>query len=425
MRSLQPSLTPIPNATAFGPAGSVIAQLFYDGVEQFYCQADTCMQSLGASDPGAADWECQNLRCTCRKGTTFCGAVPSSNLTATVDTLGGTLGIKCEAVDPTSNIATCNFVQTVLQSLFGASGLTLNGCSFGECVAQSVIDSGGNLTHASSSSQGGKSLSGGVIAGLAVVGGLVFAALLLLALGFRTQRAARRNGLGDVRGARVSVYWSNLSYIIPGAGRQSGWIGKARNLRDGSTAVNDDKVILDSVTGRVQPGQMMAILGPSGKCTKTAWSLQYSLILGAGKTTLVEILAGKNKSGIVTGIVDFPFETAENRTSPRIGFVPQQDILPATLTVSEALLFAARLRLPESVPDVEKQRRVDELLEKLGIESIKHTRIGDVTGGKARGISGGEMRRVSIGLELIASPDVLLLDEPTSGLYYSFCRVLI
>jgi len=52
----------------------------------------------------------------------------------------------------------------------------------------------------------------------------------------------------------------------------------------------------------------------------------------------------------------------------------------------------------------------------LGISAIKDARIGDVTGGKARGISGGEMRRVSIGLELISGPDVLLLDEPTSGL---------
>lgn len=85
------------------------------------------------------------------------------------------------------------------------------------------------------------------------------------------------------------------------------------------------------------------------------------------------------------------------------------------LTVFEALLFAARLRLPESVPDTEKQERVNALLEKLGIENIRNTRIGDNTGGKARGISGGEMRRVSIGLELIASPDILILDEPTSG----------
>jgi ABC-type multidrug transport system ATPase subunit len=104
--------------------------------------------------------------------------------------------------------------------------------------------------------------------------------------------------------------------------------------------------------------------------------------------------------------------------APRIGFVPQQDVLPPTLTVYEALLFASRLRLPESVPDVEKRELVDELISKLGIASLRDVRIGyngDVGGGKARGISGGEMRRVSIGLELISRPDVLILDEPTSG----------
>lgn len=101
---------------------------------------------------------------------------------------------------------------------------------------------------------------------------------------------------------------------------------------------------------------------------------------------------------------------------PRVGFVPQQDILPPTLTVFESLLFAARLRLPENIPDEEKRHRVENILERLGISHIRDVRIGDVTGGKARGISGGEMRRVSIGQELIASPDVLLLDEPTSGL---------
>lgn len=105
---------------------------------------------------------------------------------------------------------------------------------------------------------------------------------------------------------------------------------------------------------------------------------------------------------------------------PRIGFVPQQDVLPPTLTVFEALLFAARLRLPESISDIQKRERVQDLMEKLGISSLQNTRIGysgDVGGGKSRGISGGEMRRVSIGLELIASPDVLILDEPTSGKY--------
>jgi ABC-type multidrug transport system ATPase subunit len=140
------------------------------------------------------------------------------------------------------------------------------------------------------------------------------------------------------------------------------------------------------------------------------------LIVGAGKTTLVEILAGKNKSGKTTGRVTFP---SPSNSRPKIGFVPQQDVLPPTVTVSEALLFAARLRLPESLPDNEKKARVDSVMVKLGIATLRDVRIGYAgeggSGGRMRGISGGEMRRVSIGLELVAKPDVLILDEPTSG----------
>lgn len=98
---------------------------------------------------------------------------------------------------------------------------------------------------------------------------------------------------------------------------------------------------------------------------------------------------------------------------PLIGFVPQQDILAPTLTVYESLLFAARLRLPEYIPDSEKLARVDDIIEKLGLANVRDVRVGD---GEKRGISGGEMRRVSIGVELVAQPQVLILDEPTSGL---------
>lgn len=99
--------------------------------------------------------------------------------------------------------------------------------------------------------------------------------------------------------------------------------------------------------------------------------------------------------------------------NPRIGYVDQSDILPSMLTVHEALLFAAELRLPEYIPLEQKQAKVHEVMKQLGILDIKDTRIGNH---ERRGISGGEQRRVSIGLELVASPDVLVLDEPTSGL---------
>ena len=146
------------------------------------------------------------------------------------------------------------------------------------------------------------------------------------------------------------------------------------------------------------------------------------LSAGAGKTTLVEILAGKAKAGHAVGRVSFSSDGAATATNPRVGFVPQQDVLPPMLTVYEALLFAARLRLPESIPDEEKISRVEVVIDKLGIKSIRDSRIGSNISGGKRGISGGEMRRVSIGLELLAKPDVLILDEPTSGLPPSFAR---
>jgi len=89
------------------------------------------------------------------------------------------------------------------------------------------------------------------------------------------------------------------------------------------------------------------------------------------------------------------------------------DVLPPQLTPFEALLFAANLRLPESVPQSEKLSRVYEVLSQLGLNDVANTRIGNV---ERRGISGGEMRRVSIGLELVGEPDILILDEPTSGM---------
>lgn len=91
----------------------------------------------------------------------------------------------------------------------------------------------------------------------------------------------------------------------------------------------------------------------------------------------------------------------------------QSDVLSPTATVLETLLFAARLRLPESIPDKIKLQRAQTVMDQLGLEHVAHTRVGST---EHRGISGGEMRRVSIGIELVAAPDVLVLDEPTSGL---------
>jgi ABC-type multidrug transport system fused ATPase/permease subunit len=270
-------------------------------------------------------------------------------LTNILNGLSGSLGIECGPLDPGNNTASCNFLQDTINGVFGQQGLALSGCSFGECVAQGVIDTA-NSTDSGTTAGGGKSLSAGVIAGLAVVGGLIALALVLLLIGLINQRKARKEGYVPLGGHHASIEWSNITYLVsPSTGSFFGM----RKSRDG---VSSDKAILDAVNGRVGPGEMMAILGPSG----------------AGKTTLVEILAGKAKSGAITGGTSFisPNGTKLDRAELRVGFVPQQDILPPMLTVQECLMFAARLRLPEGVSDVEKRERVASLMEKLGISSI-------------------------------------------------------
>lgn len=258
LRTLNTSLTPEPNSTSFGPSGTVYAQLWYDGVEQFYCTAGGCSQSVLKSS--SATWSCSGLQCTCRRGTAFCGG-GSLNLTDTINSLDGNLTISCDPLSA-SGTASCSFQQSVLQSLFGSSGLSLSGCTFGECVRQGVIDSQGSTS--SSSGGGGDSLGGGVIAGLAVVGVFIALALLGFLIGWWSRKKQRRLGasyFADGKGQHggFAVQWSGVSYFVPRAYGSKGWL-RSR----GSRVSGDDKIILDGISGRVEPGQLLGILGPSG-----------------------------------------------------------------------------------------------------------------------------------------------------------------
>ncbi|KZS98849.1 ABC transporter [Sistotremastrum niveocremeum HHB9708] len=387
MRTLNGTYSPLPNTTSFGADGSLYAQLWYEGQEQFYCEANSCQQTLNDNAP---DWQCNNLSCNCRPGSAFCGANITTDLTQTVALLTGTLEVSCNASTP-GQPGSCAFKQRVINSVFGPDGLSLNGCTFGECVAQYVIDDniGGNST---TTATAGKSLSGGVIAGLAVVGSLLLLAVLFILFGLFRQRRARRAGPSSVRkDGGVGISWSSLSYTLP---PNNGILSKLGSAPRRDTPL----VVLDDIEGKIAPGQIMAILGPSG----------------AGKTTLIECLAGKPKIGLISGSVNFlePDGSSLAR-EPRIGFVDQADVLPPTLSPFEALLFAAKLRLPESIPLSSKVSRVYDVLSQLGLSDVANNRIGS---GERRGLSGGEMRRVSIGLELVGDPEVLILDEPTSGL---------
>ncbi|KAJ5919671.1 hypothetical protein N7454_009506 [Penicillium verhagenii] len=155
--------------------------------------------------------------------------------------------------------------------------------------------------------------------------------------------------------------------------------------------------LLNSVYGYVQPGKLTALMGASG----------------AGKTTLLDVLAARKNIGVVSGdiLVDGrPPGTAFQRGT---SYAEQLDIHEAMQTVREALRFSADLRQPFETPQSEKYAYVEEIIGLLELENLADAIIGT----PETGLSVEERKRVTIGVELAAKPELLLfLDEPTSGL---------
>ena len=135
---------------------------------------------------------------------------------------------------------------------------------------------------------------------------------------------------------------------------------------------------------------------------------------GSGKTTLLDVLAGRKNSGETSGRITFNGRKPSSSDYKRIvGYVEQFDTLVGELTVEQMLEYTAALKLPASTTAEERRERVDEVIARLDLDKCRHTVIGSSL---VRGISGGQAKRVNIGLALITRPKVLFLDEPTSGL---------
>lgn len=164
-----------------------------------------------------------------------------------------------------------------------------------------------------------------------------------------------------------------------------------------STAKNESKVILKGVSGEAEPGEMLAIMGSSG----------------AGKTTLLNILAGRVTSGVINGEILVNNAPRGSNWKHIVGYVEQDDVMYNFLTVKETIEYAALLRLPTTFTVDQKKIRAEHIINQLGLSKCANTIIGREG---ARGISGGERKRVSIGIELVTNPRLLFLDEPTSGL---------
>ncbi|XP_057428579.1 ABC transporter G family member 24-like [Lotus japonicus] len=159
-----------------------------------------------------------------------------------------------------------------------------------------------------------------------------------------------------------------------------------------------NKHILRCVTGKIKPGHITAVMGPSG----------------AGKTTFLSAIAGKALGCKVTGSIFINGKNESIQSYKKImGFVPQDDIVHGNLTVEENFRFSAQCRLSADLSKPNKVLVVERVIEFLGLQSVRNSLVGTV---EKRGISGGQRKRVNVGLEMVMEPSLLILDEPTSGL---------
>ncbi|KAJ6942433.1 ABC transporter G family member 29-like [Populus alba x Populus x berolinensis] len=163
--------------------------------------------------------------------------------------------------------------------------------------------------------------------------------------------------------------------------------------------VPEDRLqLLQEVTGAFRPGVLTALMGVSG----------------AGKTTLMDVLAGRKTGGYVDGDIRISGFPKKQETFARIsGYCEQNDIHSPQVTVKESLIYSAFLRLPKEVDKQEKMNFVDEVAELVELDNLKDAIVGlpGITG-----LSTEQRKRLTIAVELVANPSIIFMDEPTSGL---------
>ncbi|KAK6148231.1 hypothetical protein DH2020_019143 [Rehmannia glutinosa] len=216
----------------------------------------------------------------------------------------------------------------------------------------------------------------------------------------RTDTNRSLETLLDLDKTNKNIVRQTTRKLIPGHGLEFNNISYSvvkKQKKDG-VWINKETYLLNDISGQAMRGEIMAIMGPSG----------------AGKSTFLDALAGRIAQGSLEGSVRIDGKQVTTSYMKMISsYVMQDDQLFPMLTVFETFMFAAEVRLSPSISTAEKKKRVIELVDQLGLTSAMHTYIGNE--GK-RGVSGGEKRRVSIGIDIIHKPSLLFLDEPTSGL---------
>nr|CCA23972.1 hypothetical protein SORBIDRAFT_04g007270 [Albugo laibachii Nc14] len=155
----------------------------------------------------------------------------------------------------------------------------------------------------------------------------------------------------------------------------------------------EEKQLLRGVTAHFEPGKMTALMGATG----------------AGKTTLMDVMAGRKTGGSIVGEIVVNGESKNHSNFSRIAaYCEQMDIHSEGASIYEALVFSASLRLPSEISEADRMNLVNETLDLLELSGIRNELIAN--------LSVEQKKRVTIGVEVVSNPSILFLDEPTSGL---------
>nr|Q949G3.1 RecName: Full=Pleiotropic drug resistance protein 1; AltName: Full=NpPDR1 [Nicotiana plumbaginifolia]CAC40990.1 ABC1 protein [Nicotiana plumbaginifolia] len=168
-------------------------------------------------------------------------------------------------------------------------------------------------------------------------------------------------------------------------------------MRESGTSDNR-LVLLKSVSGAFRPGVLTALMGVSG----------------AGKTTLMDVLAGRKTGGYIDGSIKISGYPKKQDTFARIsGYCEQNDIHSPYVTVFESLVYSAWLRLPQDVNEEKRMMFVEEVMDLVELTPLRSALVG-LPG--VNGLSTEQRKRLTIAVELVANPSIIFMDEPTSGL---------
>jgi ABC-type multidrug transport system ATPase subunit len=199
------------------------------------------------------------------------------------------------------------------------------------------------------------------------------------------QQQHGRFALGDRRDSRASTSIHDYQ------------IGSSLTYRNLFFRYLGRRLILRGVSGILKRGSCVAVIGAPD----------------SGTTTLLRCLAGRQPKGKVEGSLLIDGKLPDRKITRIIAYIPKEDICHGSLTVRETLDFSARCRLPRTVSTEERNSRCDAWLELLGLTHVSNSIVGDAN---IRGISGGERRRVSIGISTVAGHRLVIADSPTNGL---------